>query len=274
MENADHARTKEGESDKNKKRASAAALVDAFVDEYRTDREHYNRRENHRVVREWLTIIFLFIAASAGIVQACIFIGQLHEMEKVYGPVKQQAEIANQNMKAFLSSERPVVLIESLGIDAKSLNVTYQFKNYGKTVARMRGIVLCLTSNKSVGYLAGFKKTDSTEFCNETLQPGYLIPPSQSSPYFIPIKLNGIGVVDGANENIVTEKTLERLTDEKPWIFVFGYFDVGNTFDSEHVFRQRFCYHFKSDSVTTPQQFIPTGGDGCWENTYEKASQQ
>lgn len=102
MENTDDAPQKEGEPDKNKKRASAAALIDAFVDEYRADREQYNRRENHRVVREWLTIIFLFVAASAGIVQACIFIGQLHEMEKVYGPIKTSAEAAKSAADAAL----------------------------------------------------------------------------------------------------------------------------------------------------------------------------
>jgi hypothetical protein len=102
MEDTDDTRKKEGEPEKNNKRASAAALIGAFADEYRTDREHYNRREHHRVVREWLTIIFLFVAASAGIVQACIFIGQLHEMEKVYGPIQTSADAAKTAADAAL----------------------------------------------------------------------------------------------------------------------------------------------------------------------------
>ena len=91
MENTNHPNEEEGESQKHRKRASAAALIDAFVDEYRTDRTAYNYREKHRVFREWLTIVFLFVAATAGIIQAFIFIGQLHEMEKVLGPIQDQA---------------------------------------------------------------------------------------------------------------------------------------------------------------------------------------
>ena len=60
---------KEGEPRQRHKRASAAALIDAFVDEYRTDRKAHNRRENHRVAREWLTIVGLFFAAGFAFLQ-------------------------------------------------------------------------------------------------------------------------------------------------------------------------------------------------------------
>lgn len=53
-----------GQGKTNKKRASAAALIDAFVDQYNADRQEYNRREKQRVFREWLTIIGLFVAAG------------------------------------------------------------------------------------------------------------------------------------------------------------------------------------------------------------------
>lgn len=62
-------RGEEGKGERNTKRASAAALIDAFAQQYQADRAETGRREKHRIFREWLTIIGLFIAAVVAFFQ-------------------------------------------------------------------------------------------------------------------------------------------------------------------------------------------------------------
>jgi hypothetical protein len=73
-EPADQAENNEASEEKGKgsshgKRATAAALIDAFAQQYQADRKETGRREKHRIFREWLTIIGLFIAAAVAFFQ-------------------------------------------------------------------------------------------------------------------------------------------------------------------------------------------------------------
>jgi hypothetical protein len=239
MENTNDARKKEWEPDKNKKRASAAALIDAYVDEYRTDREQHNRRENHRVVREWLTIIFLFVAASAGIVQACIFIGQLHEMEKVYGPIKTSAEAAKIAADAAKDSAETTKIAMQLdqrawlGIEAvspeppipeigKTFIVRITIKNTGKTPARK--II-------SRGRGEPIRKDGKPNFSYEAVEPfsAHLMPGVPASTLVAPMG------VPGANTSMVVNKpVLDALADGTIAAFVHGRFEYEDIFGKPH----------------------------------------
>jgi hypothetical protein len=90
----DHAA--EGDLVKTRKPASAAALIDAFVDEYRAPIANITSPQKSPCSRRMVDDNFLCAAASAGMVQAGIFISRLHEMEKVYGPIKTSAGAAKQ----------------------------------------------------------------------------------------------------------------------------------------------------------------------------------
>src|SRR4051794_20985191 len=58
-----------GKGSSNNRRASAAALIDAFAQQYQADRQEASGRERHRIFREWLTIVGLFIAAVVAFFQ-------------------------------------------------------------------------------------------------------------------------------------------------------------------------------------------------------------
>jgi hypothetical protein len=73
-ESADSTENKDAPEEKgkgggNNKRASAAALIDAFSNQYAADRKENKSQETHRIFREWLTIIGLFLAAGVAFLQ-------------------------------------------------------------------------------------------------------------------------------------------------------------------------------------------------------------
>jgi hypothetical protein len=138
-----------GEPAKNNKRASAATVLNAFVHEYRTDRDAYNSREKHRIWREWLTIIGLFIAALFAFLQwlelgktdknierqANLVEGQLTAMQGQLAEMRTQSEITKSQMRANLN----VVLAETdiPGPNNEFLGryITPRWKNLGGTEA-------------------------------------------------------------------------------------------------------------------------------------------
>jgi hypothetical protein len=142
QENAEQEKRK-GKTDK--KRASAAALIDAFVGQYNTDREEYNRRESHRVLREWLTIIGLFLAAGFALLQ-------WRELSSTDRSISRQAEITDKQLAVMQgqldvmqADQRPWVYLEQAGLVSKmtydpkvgfSFTVALIAKNMGKTPAR------------------------------------------------------------------------------------------------------------------------------------------
>ena len=74
--------------------ADITALINAQTRQADADRNERRRTDHGRSCREWATIVLLFFAFAATVVQAIIFHGQLDEMRKVYGPVKDSADAA------------------------------------------------------------------------------------------------------------------------------------------------------------------------------------
>ena len=83
-----------GKSSGNNRRASAAALIDAFAQEYQADRREASGRERHRIFREWLTIIGLFLAAIVAFFQ-------WRELRSTDHNIAQQAQIASDQRKVM-----------------------------------------------------------------------------------------------------------------------------------------------------------------------------
>jgi hypothetical protein len=76
------------------KRASAAGLIEAFAQQYQADRQQTDRREGHRIFREWLTIIGLFLAAG-------IAVFQWRELRSTDHNIAEQARIAADQFKTM-----------------------------------------------------------------------------------------------------------------------------------------------------------------------------
>jgi hypothetical protein len=144
-------------SDENRKRAeekqeaAIAAPLRRLVDHYEADQE--KRRTNEWVKRiiDAATIGGLFLTAYFAFAQLKVFEGQLHEMEKTYKPLKEQAAAATRAAKAsedsakavsdnFRIDQRPYLWVT----DNMALPFRFQtgqivwnveYTNYGKTPA-------------------------------------------------------------------------------------------------------------------------------------------
>lgn len=69
-----------------------ARLIDAQTNEHRAYRNEREREDRQKTFREWATIFLLLLTFGAAFASALVFQGQLIEMRKVYGPVKQSAD--------------------------------------------------------------------------------------------------------------------------------------------------------------------------------------
>lgn len=97
-ENKGHPGTNERESGKRDEHGQSAditALIDAQSRQSEADREERRRQDRRKSFREWATIILLFLAIGATVIQAIIFHRQLDEMRKAYEPISQQASAAS-----------------------------------------------------------------------------------------------------------------------------------------------------------------------------------
>jgi hypothetical protein len=102
------------------KRASAAALVDAFTRQYEKDRDESRSREGHRIFREWLTIAGLFITAIVAFFQ-------WRELNKTDHTLK---DTARQQLRAYVYVEKASVII-----DSRKLRAIVDLRNSGQTPA-------------------------------------------------------------------------------------------------------------------------------------------
>jgi hypothetical protein len=84
-----------GKPDKDGRSPDIATLIDAHSRQSEADREERRRQDRGKSCREWATIILLFLAFAATVIQAIIFHGQLDEMRKAYEPISQQASAAS-----------------------------------------------------------------------------------------------------------------------------------------------------------------------------------
>lgn len=80
------------EGQPNQKRASAAALINAFANQYAADREENKTREKHRIFREWLTIAGLFLAALVAAFQ-------WNELRSTDHSIAEQARVSAEQLK-------------------------------------------------------------------------------------------------------------------------------------------------------------------------------
>jgi methyl-accepting chemotaxis protein len=81
----------------NNKRVTAAALIEAFAQQYQADRKETGRREGHRIFREWLTIIGLFLAAAVAAFQ-------WRELRNTDHSIAEQAKIARDQLREMQST--------------------------------------------------------------------------------------------------------------------------------------------------------------------------
>jgi hypothetical protein len=132
-----------GKGGGHNKRASAAALIDAFAEQYQVDREETGRREKHRIFREWLTIIGLFLAAGVAVFQ-------WRELRNTDHSIAEQAKLGIDQLKvmqgqldAMEADQRPWVFANNVVIsrpivhDEKGTHISLMFdlKNGGKSPA-------------------------------------------------------------------------------------------------------------------------------------------
>ena len=127
-ENKDHPSENERESgnhDQCGQSSDIRTLIDAQSRQSEADREERRRQDRRKSFREWATIILLFLAFGATVIQAIIFHGQLDEMRKVYGPIKDSADAAKNSVDisriALISTQRAYVSanIESIPVTEK-----------------------------------------------------------------------------------------------------------------------------------------------------------
>ena len=134
-----------------------AALVKAATDEMRAFREQHRREDRAMNAREWLTVALL-ICTTTGV------FWQVHEMVRVYGPIRDQAAAGQQSAAAAKEAAdaardsvdlarntaevqlRPYVVIEANGVRTTSngLEAELVAKNVGLTPAykaHVRGLV-------------------------------------------------------------------------------------------------------------------------------------
>jgi hypothetical protein len=151
-ENKDHPSDNERESGKHNKdgpSADIAALIDAQSRQADADRKERYREDRGRSFREWATIVLLFLAFGATVVQAIIFHGQLDEMRKVYGPVKDSADAAKNSADtariALIATQSASISLEDINAtpvmkDGRRLGMSFQIK------LKNNGPHLCLFS--------------------------------------------------------------------------------------------------------------------------------
>lgn len=123
----------------NSPSADILALIDAIAAEGRIYRDEEVREERRKAIREWITIIVIL----ATLIAVC---WQVHEMVKVYEPIRIQAEAAitqannsHDQLMVMQVAQRPWVKIESYSpkffkIEKENINfgMAFTIKNIGK----------------------------------------------------------------------------------------------------------------------------------------------
>jgi hypothetical protein len=157
-QNQPHANKEERPADNHNERRIAreiAALSHSISEEERTSRDAQERQDNGKKFREYLTLLFIILTTIGVFIQAFVFKGQLHEMEKAYGPieksaiaakeaadaardaVKQSEKTAERQLRAYISSVTINEGTQRSVPDGKLIarNFRVQWKNAGQTPA-------------------------------------------------------------------------------------------------------------------------------------------
>jgi hypothetical protein len=130
------------ECNKGGQSADITALIDAQSRQSEADREERRRQDRGNSFREWATIVLLFLAFSATVIQAIIFHGQLDEMQAAN-------KIASD---AVIASNRPWVGLSSVTgakpVSGQPFKATVTLTNSGHEPAtNMRGAVYMSIEN-------------------------------------------------------------------------------------------------------------------------------
>jgi hypothetical protein len=128
-----------GEEKLSRPAIDLAALIDAINTEGSANRRENRREDGAKRFREWITIVLLGITATA------VF-WQVHEMIKVYGPVKDQADAAirqSENAeRALIAANRPWVTADIsvngpivYNVNGVNFTLNFRLKNIGHSPA-------------------------------------------------------------------------------------------------------------------------------------------
>jgi hypothetical protein len=135
-------------SDENRERIQHEIVgpLNTLIDHFVSYKNQQKAAEKGKRRREITTIWGIFITAGVALITAVIFACQLHEMEKVYPPIRDQANAAIAAAKAsrdnFIVDQRPYVRLTNhletpnLVPGTSQIAWNWEITNYGKTPAR------------------------------------------------------------------------------------------------------------------------------------------
>jgi hypothetical protein len=118
-------------------RHAISAPLNNLANEFVSYKNEQRKTDEGKSRREIATIWLLFVNAALVFITAGIFYGQLHEMQKVYGPVKTSADAAKDSADILRYEQRPWVTLDKIDSEFESGNVIFWqlFKNVGHLLA-------------------------------------------------------------------------------------------------------------------------------------------
>ncbi len=176
-----HASEEKRKSNSHNKRASAAALINAFAQQYRADRKETGHREGHRIFREWLTIVGLFIAAGVSFFQWLELRSTDHSIAEQAKASRDQLSVMQSQLGVMEADQRPWISmvampkitspLHMISSSWATLDLTFTIKNSGRLPARRVAIALKIVGFPRYADLLG----EQQRFCgrgDEPLPPG------------------------------------------------------------------------------------------------------
>lgn len=200
----------------NHKRASAAALIEAFARQYRTDREEAKSGEKHRIFREWLTIIGLFIAAVVAFFQ-------WRELRSTDHNIAEQAKVAGAQLKeireAGKQTDRSIAAFERMAQatqDVSEGTKTTVEQSRDASEKQLRAYIEVESTGKIV--VEGTDIHIPIQMRNRGLTPAYQISVKSKAGY---VKDVFELAAELKNYNVFPDPGVIILED-KPWLFPNG----------------------------------------------------
>jgi hypothetical protein len=135
------ANIKKREKSKDEKRESEqhqkyVDSINAITDQLATNQQQNDTNERKRALRDKLTIILVFATVVAAGIGDWFFYGQMQEMQRAYGPIKESADAAKTSADAALkqaqeSHEQTVTIRAQVraNISAQNFQVDEYFQN-------------------------------------------------------------------------------------------------------------------------------------------------
>jgi len=184
QELASEAERPRGDDEPNRPSADFAALIHAIADEGGANRAEEKREDRGKKFRDWI-IVTLLIATIAGIYW------QIYEMNKVYGPIKEQADAAKAAAGAardnVVFANRAWIEMDHASIEplvyGAGLHATIAYANIGHQPAKVaQGMIYeTFTKEEWAPTLAGAFIREISNECMSTanVTPKIIVFPSQ-----------------------------------------------------------------------------------------------